>query len=118
MSVHKFPNLFFMLGPNTALGHNSVVFMIEQQTKYIIRMLDEMEKQDACSVEPTSLAQEEFNEVVQRKVSKGVWSQGGCTSWYLDSQGKNRTVWPGFTFNYWWETRKVDAPAYDWEKAA
>ena len=118
IAVTHFPNFFFMLGPNTALGHNSVVFMIEQQTKWIISMLDEMESRGAQAVEPTTVAQREFNDALQEKVSKGVWSQGGCTSWYLDSQGKNRTIWPGFTFRYWWATRKVESADFAWERAA
>ena len=118
MTIHGFPNLYFMLGPNTALGHNSVVFMIEQQTKYIIRMLDEMQLRGAAAAEATLEAQTEFNVEVQKRVSKGIWTTGGCTSWYLDSHGKNRTIWPKFTFQYWWETRKVNAPDFTWEKAA
>ncbi|MCW2747474.1 MAG: 4-hydroxyacetophenone monooxygenase, partial [Nocardioidaceae bacterium] len=114
IGVAKFPNFFFLLGPNTALGHNSVVFMIEQQTSYILRLLDAMDDRGAGAVEPKERAQVEFNEALQKKVSKGVWSQGGCTSWYLDSAGKNRTIWPGFTFRYWWETRKVDADHFSW----
>ena len=118
MTIHQFPNLFFMLGPNTALGHNSVVFMIEQQTKYIVTMLEEMDRRDAVAADATKQAQDEFNEEIQRLVEKGIWTQGGCTSWYLDSHGKNRTIWPKFTFQYWWETRKVEADDFTWEKAA
>ena len=118
MMVSGFPNLAFMLGPNTALGHNSVVFMIEQQTKFVIRLLDELRDRGAVAAEPTKQAQTEFNEEIQRLVSKGIWTQGGCTSWYLDSHGKNRTIWPKFTFQYWWETRKVDPRAFTWQNAA
>ena len=118
MMINGFPNLAFMLGPNTALGHNSVVFMIEQQTKFIIRLLDEMDGLGAAAAEPTLQAQTAFNEEIQRLVEKGIWTQGGCTSWYLDSHGKNRTIWPKFTFQYWWETRKVDQLAFAWEQAA
>lgn len=118
MTVNGFPNLYFMLGPNTALGHNSVVFMIEQQTKFIIKMLDEMDKRGAVAAEATLPAQTEFNKEIQKLVEKGIWTQGGCTSWYLDSHGKNRTIWPKFTFQYWWETRKVEAKDFEWEKAA
>ncbi|MFL6090623.1 MAG: flavin-containing monooxygenase [Aeromicrobium sp.] len=117
MAIHGVPNLFLMLGPNTALGHNSVVFMIEQQTKYILTMLDEMEKRGADVVEPTKDAQDDFNEEIQRLVSKGIWTQGGCTSWYLDSQGKNRTIWPKFTFQYWWETRRVIPEHFVWSSS-
>ncbi|MBD8607452.1 NAD(P)/FAD-dependent oxidoreductase [Aeromicrobium sp. CFBP 8757] len=118
MMVNGFPNLAFMLGPNTALGHNSVVFMIEQQTKFVIRLLDEMDGLGAAAAEPTKQAQTAFNEEIQRLVEKGIWTQGGCTSWYLDSHGKNRTIWPKFTFQYWWETRKVNHPDFTWEQAA
>ena len=117
ITIHGVPNLFLMLGPNTALGHNSVVFMIEQQTKYILKMLDEMDARGADIVETTKQAQDEFNEEVQRLVSKGIWTQGGCTSWYLDSQGKNRTIWPKFTFQYWWETRRVIPEHFTWRSA-
>lgn len=114
IAVRHFPNLFFMLGPNTALGHNSVVFMIEQQSQWITSMLDEMDQRGSRAVEPTQTAQRSFNDRLQSKVSKGVWSQGGCTSWYLDSQGKNRTIWPGFTWTYWWATRSVKGHDFDW----
>lgn len=118
MTINRFPNLYFMLGPNTALGHNSVVFMIEQQTKFIVKMLDEMDNRGAVAAEATLGAQTEFNKEIQKLVEKGIWTQGGCTSWYLDSQGKNRTIWPKFTFQYWWETRKVETKDFEWEKAA
>jgi len=118
MAIHGFPNLYFILGPNTALGHNSVVFMIEQQTKFIIRMLEEMLKRGVAAAEATLGAQTEFNVEIQRLLEKGIWTQGGCTSWYLDSHGKNRTIWPKFTFQYWWETRKVNTPDFTWEEAA
>ncbi len=114
--VNRFPNLAFMLGPNTALGHNSVVFMIEQQTKFIVKLIEEMDARGAVAAEPTLAAQTEFNTEVQRLVEKGVWTQGGCTSWYLDSHGKNRTIWPKFTFQYWWETRRINAPDFAWSE--
>ncbi|EFQ83348.1 hypothetical protein HMPREF0063_11621 [Aeromicrobium marinum DSM 15272] len=114
IAVTHFPNFFLLLGPNTALGHNSVVFMIEQQVKWISTMLDEMDERGAEAVEPTPQAQRSFNDALQEKVEKGVWSQGGCTSWYLDSKGKNRTIWPGFTWRYWWTTRKVEATDFAW----
>jgi hypothetical protein len=118
MTIHGFPNLYFILGPNTALGHNSVVFMIEQQTKFIIKMLEEMLKRGVAAAEATLAAQTEFNVEIQQLLEKGIWTQGGCTSWYLDSHGKNRTIWPKFTFQYWWENRKVNTPDFTWEEAA
>lgn len=102
-----FPNLFFLLGPNTGLGHNSVVFMIECQIRYIIGAIRLAKQRGAAALEVREPVQREFNSDIQRKLVNGVWSSGGCTSWYLDAQGVNRTVWPGFTWQYWRRTRNV-----------
>jgi cation diffusion facilitator CzcD-associated flavoprotein CzcO len=107
MAVSGFPNFFFLLGPNTGLGHNSVVFMIESQIRYVgqcLRLLDE-HGADWMDVRPE--AQREFYRDLQEQLTRGVWNQGGCDSWYLDSHGVNRTIWPGFTWRYWQRTRKV-----------
>ncbi|MGI8612865.1 MAG: flavin-containing monooxygenase [Nocardioidaceae bacterium] len=114
INVVNFPNLFFLLGPNTGLGHNSVVFMIEQQAAYVVRLLEQMGRRGASTVEVAAPAQEAFNRRVQDKLRNGIWSTGGCTSWYLDSRGANRSLWPGFTFRYWWETLRVKPAAYLW----
>jgi cation diffusion facilitator CzcD-associated flavoprotein CzcO len=113
ITVAGFPNLFFLLGPNTGLGHNSVVFMIESQIRYVSDAIAMVERgrADALTVRPK--VQEDFNEQIQRKLEKGVWSQGGCDSWYLDAMGVNRTVWPGYTWRYWMETRKVDPADFE-----
>ena len=113
MNVTGFPNMVFLLGPNTGLGHNSVVFMIEQQAKYVVRLLDEAERRGGV-FDVTRTAQDHFNRVVQSRLERGIWSTGGCTSWYLDSHGRNRSIWPGFTWRYWTATRRVDPAAYSW----
>ncbi|KAA9161365.1 NAD(P)/FAD-dependent oxidoreductase [Amycolatopsis acidicola] len=107
ITVAGFPNLFFLLGPNTGLGHNSVVFMIESQIRYIAEAIRLVEEKDAHALVPRTDVQTRFNDEIQRKLNKGVWTQGGCQSWYLDSKGVNRTVWPGFTWRYWLNTRKL-----------
>ncbi len=111
ITVAGFPNAFFLLGPNTGLGHNSVVFMIEQQINYILAALSFTDATGAQALSVRQSAQDEFNSEIQAKLRDGVWSTGGCVSWYLDSQGVNRTVWPGFTWQYWLKTRKLD-PAH------
>ncbi|MEV4312708.1 NAD(P)/FAD-dependent oxidoreductase [Actinocrispum sp. NPDC049592] len=108
ITVAGFPNLFFLLGPNTGLGHNSVVFMIESQIRYVADAIKLVERSRAKALNVRPQAQDEFNSRIQRQLAKGVWSQGGCDSWYLDAMGVNRTIWPGFTWRYWLETRKVD----------
>lgn len=114
INVDGFPNFCFLLGPNTGLGHNSVVFMLEQQARYVVRLLDAMDARGVRTVEVRSQAQDRYNVEIQKKLDQGIWSTGGCTSWYLDLQGKNRSIWPGFTFSYWWRTRTVDPEAYEW----
>ncbi|MEV6828903.1 NAD(P)/FAD-dependent oxidoreductase [Amycolatopsis sp. NPDC051102] len=104
ITVAGFPNLFFLLGPNTGLGHNSVVFMIEAQISYVAEAL---RLAGGRAIEPKPEVQERFNARIQRKLAKGIWTRGGCKSWYLDAKGVNRTIWPGFTWRYWLDTRKV-----------
>jgi cation diffusion facilitator CzcD-associated flavoprotein CzcO len=113
ITVNGFPNLFFLLGPNTGLGHNSVVFMIEAQIRYVADAMRVVETAGGQSIEVRKGAQERFNAEIQRKLADGVWTKGGCASWYLDSQGVNRTIWPGFTWRYWLQTRAVDPAAYE-----
>jgi cation diffusion facilitator CzcD-associated flavoprotein CzcO len=113
ITVAGYPNLFFLLGPNTALGHNSVVFMIESQIRYVAQAMALVERSGAAALEPKESAQARFQSDIQRKLIKGVWTQGGCTSWYLDAHGVNRTIWPGFTWRYWQRTRHLDPADYD-----
>jgi cation diffusion facilitator CzcD-associated flavoprotein CzcO len=113
ITVSGFPNLFFLLGPNTGLGHNSVVFMIESQIRYVSDAINKVGQSRASALNVRPEVQDDFNEHIQRKLAKGVWSQGGCESWYLDAMGVNRTVWPGYTWRYWLETRKVDLADFE-----
>ncbi|NIJ13233.1 cation diffusion facilitator CzcD-associated flavoprotein CzcO [Saccharomonospora amisosensis] len=108
ITVAGFPNLFLLLGPNTGLGHNSVVFMIESQIRYVAEAIRLTGLRGAAAIEVRERAQRRFNSQIQRQLARGVWSTGGCRSWYLDSRGVNRTIWPGFTWRYWLRTRRVD----------
>ncbi|RKT52923.1 flavin-containing monooxygenase [Saccharothrix australiensis] len=112
ITVSGYPNLFFLLGPNTGLGHNSVVFMIESQIRYVRQCLDLLDRHGADELDVRPEVQARFNRRLQRKLSRGVWTEGGCRSWYLDARGVNRTVWPGFTWRYWMRTRTVRAEDY------
>jgi cation diffusion facilitator CzcD-associated flavoprotein CzcO len=113
ITVSGYPNLFFLLGPNTALGHNSVVFMIEAQSRYVVDAIELAGSRDAAALDVRPGVQEKFQQDIQDKLVKGVWTQGGCKSWYLDAKGVNRTIWPGFTWRYWLETRKVDPADFE-----
>ncbi|WP_052371684.1 flavin-containing monooxygenase [Amycolatopsis taiwanensis] len=107
ITVSGFPNLFFLLGPNTGLGHHSVVFMIESQIRYIGEAIELLDRAGAGALVPRADVQERFNAEIQHRLARGVWTQGGCKSWYLDAKGVNRTVWPGFSWRYWLTTRRL-----------
>ena len=113
ITVSQFPNLFFLLGPNTGLGHNSVVFMIESQINYVLSCLRPILRGDVGGFDVRQDVQDEFNREIQSQLSGAVWSAGGCRSWYIDANGVNRTVWPEFTGKYWWRTRKIDTSDYE-----
>ena len=98
-AVAGFPNLFFLIGPNTGLGHNSMIFMMEAQYRYILSALDEVKRRGASTVEVKPEAQARFNARLQEKMKGTVWATG-CSSWYQDANGKNVSLWPGFTFAY------------------
>jgi hypothetical protein len=101
-----------LLGPNTALGHTSVVFMIESQIQHIMSCLRMLARDQADAIEVSESALERYNRALQRRLRRAVWSAGGCHSWYLDAEGINRALWPGFSFEYWARTRRARRSAY------
>ncbi|WP_433658768.1 flavin-containing monooxygenase [Nocardia sp. CA-128927] len=112
-TIANFPNMFFLLGPNVGLGHTSMVFMIESQLNYIADALATIDRLGLRTVEVRRDAQDEFNVDLQKKLSKSVWINGGCASWYLDKHGNNTTLWPDFTFEFRRLTRNFDLSAYE-----
>src|SRR5205814_1786278 len=92
ITMAGFPNLFLLLGPNTALGHTSVVFMIESQIQHVLSCLRLIARDKADAIEVSEDAQRRYNDALQRRLRRSVWSEGGCRSWYLDSAGINRTL--------------------------
>ena len=112
MTVAGFPNLFLLVGPNTGLGHNSIVFMIEAQVRYVLRCLAMLRTAGGTLLDVRPEAQRAFNDSIQDRLRDTVWGTG-CDSWYLDAAGKNRTIWPGFTVSYWWRTRTPRAADFE-----
>jgi len=108
-----FPNLFVLTGPNTGLGHNSQVFMIEAQIRYVASALVHARRHGIDRIEARPAAQAAYDRVVGRKMRRTVWVTGGCKSWYLDAAGRNITLWPDFTWVYAWQTRRFDPSSYD-----
>ncbi|KAF9356930.1 hypothetical protein BGX26_004521 [Mortierella sp. AD094] len=105
MTTPVTPNFFFLLGPNTTLGHNSVLHMIEAQVEYAIKVLSFMMEKDLVSVQVTEEACKEFMDEVNEKMKDMVWSHG-CKSWYQNKEGKVTALWWGPVVTYWWRLRK------------
>jgi cation diffusion facilitator CzcD-associated flavoprotein CzcO len=111
-TVAGFPNFFMLLGPNTGLGHTSVVVMVEAQIAYVMDALRAMDRHDWRTVEVREEAQRAYNERIQKGLRGTVWNDGGCASWYLDRSGRNTTLWPSFTWRFRERTRRFDAAPY------
>ena len=111
-TVAGFPNLFLLLGPNTGLGHTSVLLMLEAQLRYVMGCIGHLERSGMAAIEVLPEAQEAFNAKVQSGLRETVWNSGGCRSWYLDRTGRNSTIWPGSTWPYVRLLRRFDPAAY------
>jgi cation diffusion facilitator CzcD-associated flavoprotein CzcO len=114
-TVPAFPNLFLLAGPNTGIGHTSLVVMIEAQLAYLVDALHTMDETGARSVEVRRSVFRAWSAEIQRKASRTVWNTGGCASWYLDREGRNTTLWPDHTFRFVRRTRHFDAGSYTLE---
>ncbi|MCZ4085742.1 flavin-containing monooxygenase, partial [Streptomyces antarcticus] len=114
-----FPNWMTIIGPNTGLGNSSMILMIESQLNYMADYLRQLALLDGSSLggkvalaaRPSAV--NTWNRHVQARMERTVWNTGGCTSWYLDAQGRNTTVWPGTTGEFRKETRTVDLAEYE-----
>jgi cation diffusion facilitator CzcD-associated flavoprotein CzcO len=111
-TVAGYPNLFFLVGPNTGLGHNSMVYIIESQLAYVVDTLKHLRARGATVAEVRPEAQQQWNDQVQAGLANTVWSRGGCVSWYLDAGGRNSTLWPGFCWQFRRAVRRFDPDAY------
>lgn len=109
--VPGFPNFFMIEGPNTGLGHNSVLYMIEASSRYAQQAILQLQRQNGQALEVRQEVCQRYNEDVQARLVGTVWNSG-CNSWYLSASGKNHTLWPRFTFTYRYLTRQFDLAAY------
>ncbi len=112
ITVSGFPNLYLLMGPNTALGHNSMIFMIEAQARYVLQCIQALRTQGLCWLDVRPEVQESFNVQVQQQLRDTVWQAGGCSSWYQTGEGYHSVLWPGFTFDYWLRTRRLHLGDY------
>jgi cyclohexanone monooxygenase len=112
-AVHGFPNMLFVIGPNTGLGHSSMVYMAESHINYVASALDEMDRHGLATFDVREDVQRTYNEKLQDRMGSTIWTTGGCASWYMDAHGRNTTLWPSFTFAFRRMTRKFDRQAYE-----
>lgn len=104
VALHGFPNMFFLYGPNTNLVHNSIVFMLEAQARYVVACLKRLRSRRARTIQPTEAAMRAFTTEMATRFSGSIWDS--CSSWYRNESGKHTNNWPGFTLEYWWRTRR------------
>jgi cation diffusion facilitator CzcD-associated flavoprotein CzcO len=99
VAVAGFPNFFMLYGPNTNLGHASIIFMIEAQVRYVVRCLRRMRRRRLGYIAVTPEAMARYNRRIQRQLGRMVWD-AGCGSWYKTASGKITNNWPRFAFEY------------------
>jgi cation diffusion facilitator CzcD-associated flavoprotein CzcO len=116
-TVAGFPNFFLLLGPNTGLGHGSMVYMIESQIAYVLDALKRVETGAGEVIELRPQAQAAYNEHLDRDLDTTVWNTG-CKSWYMDAGGRNAAIWPDWTWRFRRRTSRFDSQRYTTSRRA
>jgi cation diffusion facilitator CzcD-associated flavoprotein CzcO len=111
LTVAGYPNFFMLYGPNTNLGHNSIIFMMEAQARYIARAIRTLEARDLAYLDLRRDVMAAFNGRVQTALRRTAWAAAGA-SWYKDASGRITNNWPWTTIQYWWETRRLRLEDY------
>ncbi|MBS3803804.1 MAG: NAD(P)/FAD-dependent oxidoreductase [Oleiphilaceae bacterium] len=114
-TVAGFPNFFLLMGPNTGLGHNSMVYMIECQINYVMGALHEMHSGGWRSLEVKADAQRRYTSAIHARLKHSVWQTGGCNSWYFNGKGRNTVLWPDFSWKFRQQMQTFDATVYHCE---
>jgi len=109
--VAGFPNLFLLYGPNTNLGHNSIIVMIEAQVGYMVDALLAMRSKGARSIDVRPEVQAGYNARLQEDLAATAWA-GACSSWYKTASGKITNNWGGDTASYRRMLRRPDLSDY------
>ena len=110
-TVSGFPNAFILAGPNTGIGHTSLVVMIEAQFSYVMDAIKKMKQQNIHYIDVKETVQTAFCKTMQDKMVGTAWTSG-CNSWYLSDSGKNFTIWPDYTYNFIRQTKHINLADY------
>ncbi len=111
-TIAGFPNLCLVIGPNTGLGHNSMIHVIESQLDYILDYLKTLDRLGLAALDARPDAQQRWCAGIERRMASTVWATGGCVSWYQNAAGRNPTLWPGSTLRFRHATRRVNLAEY------
>ena len=111
-TIPGFPNFFMLAGPNTGIGHTSLVVMIEAQVAHVVGAMKALRASGATMIDVRPDVMATWGDEVQRKAAPTVWNSGGCSSWYLDDAGRNTTLWPDYTFRFVRQTRQFNPDDY------
>ena len=111
LTVSGYPNFFMLYGPNTNLGHNSIIFMMECQMSYVLSAIRALQEGDLRYVDLRPEVLAEFNRQLQEELRHTAWAAAG-PSWYKDASGRITNNWPYSTLWYWWCTRGIDLADY------
>lgn len=114
-TVSGFPNAFILAGPNTGIGHTSLLVMLEAQFSYVMDALKKIKQHNLKYIDVKPSVQRDFCQTMQDKMVGTAWTSG-CNSWYLSDSGKNFTLWPDYTFNYIRGTKHLNLTEYTAEK--
>jgi len=109
-----FPNLFMLYGPNTNLGHNSIIYMVEHQVRCILKCLEEMKRRQGTVIEPMAEAVQKYDSEIQQKLKDTVWA-GGCSSWYKKPDGSIPNNWHTSANAYGRMLNRVDLRSFRFE---
>lgn len=117
MTVPNFPNFFLIYGPNTNVGHNSILFMIESQLNYLVSAVRHLDKHSYASLEVSEPVAERFDRVMQKRSGRTVYAQG-CRNWFTTPTGRHTQNWPGSAIGYWLRTKRIRPRDYEFSRAA
>jgi cation diffusion facilitator CzcD-associated flavoprotein CzcO len=111
ITVSGFPNFFMLYGPNTNLGGNSIIYMLEGQIGYVLGALRALQAGGLDWLDVRPEVQRAFNAWVASASRTTVW-QSGCHSWYTTASGRNTNNWPIQTFRYRQRVRRFNLAEY------
>lgn len=112
LTVAGFPNMFILYGPNSNLGHNSIIFMVERQVEYMVRCVKSLVDRDLLYLDVKADVMADYNSHVQQDLKRSVWD-AGCGNWYKTDNGKITNNWPSWSVAYWWRLRHAGLKDFD-----